>query len=160
MKKLAILGLVLVIGLVAQPAIAGKKKGPKPWKSEQGTIGVAHPVFYTSSQSVNSITAKEFESGCALPASNGLDGYVFEVPAEYQKIQASLAAVGAGAGTPAGYDLDVFMYDANCAVTFVSQATGTDEQSVMPKGTAFVFVNNYLGEPELPVHLELKAYKL
>ena len=156
-KKLTILGLILALGLVAQPALAGKKKGPAPFKSEEFTLAIPHPVFYGNSGSVNTITAKEFENTCSVPASNGLDGYVLEVPKAYQGIQASVAAIGA-AGGAAGYDLDIYMYDANCAVTLASNAAGTDENGVMPKGTAWIFVHNYLGDPATSAHVELKPY--
>jgi hypothetical protein len=157
LKRLLIAIVVAALAMVAQPALAGKKK-PKPWKSEQVTLAVPHPVVYNSTGSVNSITAKEFESKCSLPASNGLDGYVFEVPKDYQKIQAHVAAIGAAAETPAAYDLDLYFYDSKCTVTLVSQAVGTDENSVIPAGTAWIFMHNYLGEPGVSAHLELKPY--
>ena len=158
MRKRLVIALVIAgLAAMTQPALAGKK-GPKPWKSEEVTLAIAHPVVYNSTGSVNSITAKEFENTCAVPSSNGLDGYVFEVPKEYQAIQASVAAIGAGAGTPAAYDLDLYFYDSNCVVTLVSQATGTDENGVIPKGTAWIFMHNYLGEPGLSAHIELKPY--
>jgi hypothetical protein len=153
-KRLVILGLVAAVGLVAQPAVAGKK-GPKPWKSEEVTLGVPHPLFFGQSGSVNAITAKEFENSCAIPSSNGVDGFVFEVPKEYQGIQASVSGIGAGGA----YDIDMFMYDANCTVTIASQATGSDEVGLLPKGTAFVFIHNYEGDPNVSAHLELKPYK-
>ena len=157
LKRFAIVSLVLALGLVAQPALAGKKKGPKPYKSESFTIAVAHPVFYGNSGSVNAITAKEFENTCAVPGSNGVDGFVLEIPKEYQKLQASISAVGA-AGGAAGYDLDIYMYDANCTPTLASNAAGTDENGVIPKGTAWVFVHNYLGDPGTSAHIELEPY--
>lgn len=155
-KRFAIVGLVLAVGLVAHPAVAGKKK-PKPYKSEEVTIAVAHPIFYGQSGSVNSVTAKEFENTCAIPASNGLDGYIFEVPKEYQRIQALTSAIGSSAGA-AGFDLDLYYYDAGCINTLASNTAGTDENGVMPKGTAFIFMHNYLGDPAVTAHLELKPY--
>ena len=155
LKRFASVALILVIGLVAQPALAGKK--PKPYKSESFAIAIAHPIFHSSTGSVNSITAKEFESTCAIPGTNGIDGHVLEVPKEYQGIQASIAALGEVAGA-AGYDLDIYMYDANCAPTLAANAAGTDENGVMPKGTAWVFVHNYLGDPGTHAHIELEPY--
>lgn len=46
-KKLALVALALLLALPSTHAFAGKKK-PKPWKSEEVTIAVAHPVFYTT----------------------------------------------------------------------------------------------------------------
>ena len=157
MKRLIAFAVVASLALSVTPALAGKKK-PKPYKSETVSTGIPHTLGYNSTQSVNSVTAKEFESSCSIPSSNGLDGYVFEIPKEYQGIQASIEAIGSNQGTPASYDLDIYMYDASCKVNFVSQATGTDESAVIPKGTAFVFVHNYQGEPNTNAQITLAPY--
>jgi hypothetical protein len=152
------LALVLLLAAMIQPAVAGKKKPKvKPYKSEEATIAVAHPLFYSNTGSVNSVTAKEFENTCATPASNGLDAYVFEVPTEYQTITATIKAVGS-AKTPAEYDLDAYFYDKDCAVKGASNGEGTDESGVMPAGIAWILVDNYLGEPAVSFHIELTPY--
>ena len=149
------LGLTLALALSPQAARAGKKM-PKPYKSEEVSIAVAHPIFYGSTQSVNTLTAKEFEARCAIPTSNGLDAYVFEVPAAYQKVVANVEAIGTATG-PAGYDLDMFIYDKSCKVTNAFQAEGTDEAGMIPKGSAYVLVHNYLGDPGTKLHITLKV---
>ena len=157
-RRTLALGLVLVLAAMVQPATAGKRKPKvKPYKSEEVTVALAHPLFYDATGSVNSVTAKEFENTCAAPASNGLDAYVFEVPAAYQTITASVKAIGT-AKTPAAYDLDVYMYDKDCAVKSVSNGEGTDETGVMPAGIAWILVDNYLGEPAVSFHIELAPY--
>jgi hypothetical protein len=157
-RRSMVLALVLVLAALVHPAVAGKKKPKvKPYKSEEVTIAVSHPVFYGNTGSNNSVTAQEFESSCALPSSNGVDAYVFEVPAAYRSITATVKAAGT-AQTPAGYDLDVFMYDKDCATTGVSNSEGTDELGVMPAGTAWILVENYLGEPNVSLHIELAPY--
>ena len=156
MKRLIAFAVVASLALSVTPALAGKKK-PKPYKSETVSTGIPHTVAYNSTGSVNAVTAKEFETSCSLPSSNGFDGYVFEIPKDYRAIQASLEAAGSSAGA-ASYDLDVYMYDASCKNTLASQATGTDESAVIPKGTAFVFVHNYLGDPNTQVQITLEPY--
>ena len=141
--------------MTSQAAFAGKKKkAPKPYKSEAVTIAVAHPIFHGQTGEVNGITANEFEQNCAVPTTQGLDAHVFEVPAEYQKLQAGVKAIGAPGGA-AGYDLDLVFYDANCAVTFTSLAEGTDETGFMPAGTAWILMYNYLGDPNTSAHIEI-----
>lgn len=150
---------LLVVGLVASPAMAGKKKKskkPKPYKSEEVTIAVAHPVFYGSSGTILGVTAQEFMNNCGIPASNGLDAYVFEVPEDYRKVTASVRAIGTPGG-PAGYDLDMFTFDEDCQVQFAFQAANTDESGSMAPGTAYILVYNYLGDPNMSVHIELEA---
>jgi hypothetical protein len=157
-RRTLFLALALLLGAMVHPAVAGKRKPKvKPYKSEEVTIAVAHPLFYDATGSINSVTAKEFESSCATPSSNGLDAYVFEVPAAYQNITASVKAIGT-AKTPAAYDLDVYMYDKDCAVKGVSNGEGTDETGVMPAGISWLLVDNYLGEPAVSLHIELAPY--
>ena len=154
-KKTIVLGVVLALALVGPAAHAGKPKA-KPYKSEDVSVAVAHPIFFGNTGSINSITAKEFENTCAVPSSNGLDGYVFEVPKQFSKIDAQIDAKGAGPGT-AGYDLDIYLYDSTCKPTLAFNSEGTDETGFIPKGTPWVFVHNYLGDPNTTFHIEIKA---
>ncbi|MGH2753016.1 MAG: hypothetical protein ACRDLB_01155 [Actinomycetota bacterium] len=153
------LSALLVVGLlasVAAPPTAAKKKkkkGPKPYTSEEGTIAVGHPVFYSASGDVLSLTAQEFQNTCAIPQSNGADAYVYEIPADYQKIEASIQAFGSGSQAP--HDLDIFLYDAECSVNGVFNSTSADETGFVQKGTAFALLYNYAGDP-VTVHIELK----
>ncbi len=156
MKKALIFLLVGVLEfslMLATGAIAAKKKkGPKPYKSDEVTIIVPHGIFYTSTGEAVNLTIQEFKNRCALPTTQGLDAHIFEVPAEYQKIDAATAAIGAG-GT---YDLDLLYFDETCAIVGVSQAEGTDEAGFMPAGTAYIAMYNYLGDPNTSAHIELK----
>ena len=161
-KKAAVTGLMLALALTIQPASAAKKKKPKkpkPYKTEQVTLAVAHPIAYGATYgetgSINLIVAKELEQTCATPHSNGTDAWAFEVPAAFQKYTPSIDAIGASvSGT---YDLDMYFYDKACKHTIPSNSTGTDEFGLAPKGTAWVVVHNYVGEPGTKVHLEIKA---
>lgn len=158
MRRALVLLLIAAL-LLPTGALAGKKKKgnkkPKPWTSEEGTIEVAHPVLYSTSGDILSVTVQEFKNSCAIPSSQGVDAYLFEVPVPYQKLEATASAIGSSVGA-GGYDLDMFFFDANCEITFVSQASGTDEVTVMPKGTAWIAVANYLADPNTSVHVELE----
>jgi hypothetical protein len=154
-KTATILVIALLVG--SQPATAApKKKKPKPYKSEEVTLGIAHPVFYSATQSVNTVTAKEFENRCEVPSSNGFDAYVFKVPKAYRSIQAAITAKGSPSQA-INYDIDMFLYDSNCAVTLAYQAVGNDESGVLAKGTAWILIHAYEGEPNLSAHIELKV---
>lgn len=159
MKRAFTLGLVVLLAAMVHPAFAGKKKPKvKPYKSDEVTVAAAHPVLYGQTGSPKSLTATEFEQTCAIPASNGVDAYVFEVPKQYQGIQALVKAIGSPTATPAGYDLDIYMYDKDCQVKFAANAEGTDESGVMPAGISYLLVHNYLGEPNVSFHIELSPY--
>ena len=166
-KTLAVLLTLILAASLAGTATAGKKKpkGPKPYKSEEVTIQFGHTVQYGNSGTVVGVTPQEFINTCAIPASNGLDAYVWEVPEEYKNVDALITAFGAG-GT-AGYDLDIFLFDEACGITMVSQNTTADETTIMAKGTAFILVHNF-GSPSsqagggdaVTAHFELKPYSL
>lgn len=165
MKRTLAIALALVVAAsLASPATAGKKKkGPKPYKSEEVTIQLGHSILYGNSGEVIGITAQEFINSCAIPTTNGFDAYVWEVPAEYKNVEALISAFGAG-GT-AGYDLDILLFDDACEVSFASQSESPDETTVMAKGTAYILVYNF-GAAGVPVggsdavtaHFELKPY--
>lgn len=161
-KKLLILGLVLALAAaLAGPAAAGKKKkkGPKPFKSETMTIEIGHPVFNGYSGTVVGITPQEFIQTCALPTTNGVDAAVYEVPADYTKVMASIEATGTGvtdAAAPA--DIDIYLFDEACAPVGAFNAAGTSEAGVISPGTAYVLLHNYTGGPT-DVQFTLKPYK-
>ncbi len=160
LKRVLVIVLALALALVAYPAAAQKK--PKPWKSETITLLVPHPVFYGATEgSVNAVTAKEFEARCDIPASNGFDAAVFAVPKAFQKTVATIKAIGEGSG-PLKWDIDIYLYNADCENTLAYQAAGnpgeaSDETGLIPKGTAWVLVHNYLGDPGVDAHIELKV---
>jgi hypothetical protein len=154
-KRIALVGLALVVAAGGTGVAAAAKK-PKPYKSEEVTLAIAHPVVHSSTGSVNAVTAKEFEAQCGTPASNGLDGYVFEVPKAYQNRVASITATAVGSPTGT-YDLDMYVYDKDCVNTLAINTAGTDESGMFGPGTAWIFLHNYLGEPGLKAFIEIKA---
>lgn len=165
-KTLAVLlTLILAASLAGTATAAKKKKGPKPYKSEEVSIQFGHSVQYGNTDTVVGVTPQEFINSCAIPASNGVDAYVWAVPDEYKNVDALITAFGAG-GT-AGYDLDIFLFDEACGITMASQNTTPDETTIMAKGTAYILVHNY-GSPSTPAgggdavtaHFELKPYSL
>lgn len=160
-KKLLILGLVLALAAsFAAPAGAKKKKGPKPYKSEVVSVQLGHPVFHGASETVVGITPQEFIRTCALPSTNGLDAYVFEVPKDYQKITSEIDATGVGATDAAApADVDIYLFDSSCAAHGYFNTAGTSEAGVLAPGAAFILLHNYTGGPT-DLQFTLKPYKL
>lgn len=153
---------VVAAALVAAPAGAGafakgKKKGPKPYVSEEITIQTGHPAAHSQSGTLVTITAQEFIRTCALPSSNGVDAAVYAVPADYRGLTASIKALGSAAG-PAGYDLDLYLFDESCAEVAVYNPTNTDEVGILTPDTAFVLVHQYQPGP-VTAHIELAPSK-
>jgi hypothetical protein len=154
---------LLAACVVAAPAGAGafakakKKKGPKPYVSEQITIQAGHPAFRSQSGTLVTVTAQEFIQTCAIPTSNGVDAAVYEVPADYKGLTASIKAIGAAPG-PGGYDLDLYLFDESCAEVAIYNPTGTDEVGILTADTAFVLVHQYAPGP-VTAHIELTPPK-
>lgn len=162
-RKTLVIGLVLVLAasLLGPAAIAGKKKkkGPKPWKSEEGVIAVPHTMLISSTGERNNVTLREFENRCEIPASQGFDGYVYEVPKEYQTIQANIAARAADGQTRALY---IIMYDKDCQMKLYLTGSDAipsaedDTEGIMPAGIAYLGIANFFGHPAATVWVELK----
>jgi len=150
MRKLIAVAAALAIVIAPSTALAGKKK-PKPYTSEKVSIAVGHPVFNSASGSVVAVTAAEFLTRCAIPATNGFDAYVFEVPKTYQNRVATFEVTGTPS-LPYTYDVDVYTFDSSCGLTTAQNSPGTDQAGYLMKGTAFVLVHNY--EPG-PVEAQL-----
>ncbi|HYP24400.1 MAG TPA: hypothetical protein VEV43_12570 [Actinomycetota bacterium] len=154
---------LVAAALVAAPVGTGafakgkKKKGPKPYVSEEITIQSGHPAAHSQSGTLVTITAQEFIRTCALPSTNGVDAAVYEVPADYKGLTASIKALGTGAG-PAGYDLDLYLYDESCTEVAVYNPSNTDEFGVLTPDTAFILVHNYQPGP-ITQHIELAPSK-
>ena len=167
-KTLALLLTLLVAASLASPASAGKKKakGPKPYKSEEVTIQLGHSSLYATTGEVLGITAQEFINSCAIPNTNGVDAFVWEVPADYKNVDALVTAYGT-AGS-AGYDLDILLFDETCEITQATQSDAADEMSVMAKGaTTYILVYNFGttstpvgGSDPVTVHIEIKPYSV
>lgn len=153
MRKLIAVAAALALVVAPSTALAGKKK-PKPYTSEKVSIAAGHPVFNGASGSVLAVTAAEFIGRCAVPATNGLDAYVFEVPKAYQKLQSSLEVTGAP-GLPYNYDIDVYLFNSSCEITSAQNSPGTDQSGFLLKGTSYVLVHNYEPGP-VEVQLNLK----
>lgn len=151
-RKTLVIGLVmaLAVSLLGPAALAGKKKkGPKPYKSDEGMLLLSHTLLIASTGEANNVTLQEFENRCEIPTTNGLDAYVWEVPKDYQKIQSNVAA--RSTATQA-WDLYFMMYDKNCELKlYLSPTTSVpnteDTEGVMPAGIAYVAIANFLGEP-------------
>lgn len=156
LKKILI--SAVAASLVAAPLGAGalakpKKKGPKPYVSPVVDIRAGHPAFHGTSGTLVTVTAQEFIRRCAVPASNGVDAAVYEVPADYKGLQAPMKAVGTGASVQP-HDLDIYLFDESCTEVAFFNAEGTDEVGILTPDTAFIVLHNYAPGP-VSAHFEL-----
>lgn len=148
MKKSLILTLVaaLALGAIAAPsAVAGKKKKKKSAVTktfeESGTI--AAPAV--TGIAIGGLTTAEFVllNECAsLPASQGFDGHIVEIPADFRLGSAELEILGSAAGT---YDLDAYFYDAGCGLMEPYMRDGADPKGPIPPGAAWIAIELFVG---------------
>jgi hypothetical protein len=154
---------LVAASLVAAPAGAGalakgKKKGPKPYVSPEITIQSGHPAAHSTSGTLVAVTAQEFIRTCSIPTSNGVDAAVYEVPADYRGLLATIKAIGTGANAATGYDLDLYLYDEACNEVVAYNPTNTDEFGILTADTAYVLVHQYQPGP-VTAHIELTPPK-
>jgi extracellular elastinolytic metalloproteinase len=136
----------LVLAVAASPALAGKKKKKKPAPvvvEETGTIQGANPA----GQVLFGVTEGEFTQvhTCAqMPASQGVDGWVIELPEAFWMKGGALELAGS---SPAPYDLNVYYYDVGCTLMADVWLTGggADEAGAVPIGAKWIVVDAIVG---------------
>jgi hypothetical protein len=109
----------------------------------RGTIRGGHP----GNEVGVGVTRTEFESDCEYtPRTNGVDGWVAEIPDHLADGTTALAASAVGSVTGV-YDLDMYFYNESCGLLSAVENIGTDESGMIPAETAYVMVTNWVGEP-------------
>lgn len=150
-----VLALSLLAGASLAPAGAKKKKKKKPAPitfEASGSFMLPNPADYTNEAS---ITRNEFVATCAIPATQGLDGYVVELSDEISKVSAQVGVTGSDAGV--GHDLDMYFFSAECAPTGSASTETQDEIGIFPAGTKYVLVTAFVG---LQIEFDLAATEI
>ena len=153
MKKLfaTLVAMTLVLGVLAGPsALAGKKKKKKKAPvtreitfEESGSMIVPGPT----GAALFGLTEAEFTQvhTCAqMPASQGVDGWVIEVPEEFRLGTATVEVVGADAS--GAHDFDLYFYDAGCSLMAdVWLQDGADPTGAIPGGASWMVIEMIVG---------------
>lgn len=136
------LAVALALGAFSSPAVAAKKPKKKPplTYSESGSIAVGYPGDFTAEANV---TRAAFLQSCAVPPSQGTDGYVIALPEEMGAVTSDVSIRGGDA--TGAYDLDLFFFDDSCSPTGSINTDQVDELGTMPAGTRYVLVTAFLG---------------
>lgn len=149
-----VLALSLLTGAMLAPAAAKKKKKkfvPVTFEAS-GAFALMNPGDYTNG---TSITKNEFLATCAIPATQGVDGYVIELSEEISKVTAQVGVTGSDAGI--GHDLDMYFYNADCAQTGSASTETADEIGIFTAGTKWVVVTAFAG---LQLEFDLAATEI
>ena len=146
MRRSLVIALVLglLVGALAGAADAKKKKKkPKPKPPITYTVDGSFAQTNMADLFGGGVTRNEFLATCAIPKSQGVDGYVIELPAAFAKISADVDLYGSDA--TGGHDLDMYFFDAACDPTGEVSTTASDEVGVMTAGTKYVLVSGFVG---------------
>lgn len=150
MKKLfaILVAGTLVLGVLAGPSALAAKKKKKAPTSRTITLEESGSMAAPAPQSILlfGVTEGEFRlvNECAsLPVSQGIDGWVVEVPPEFQLGTASLEVLGTD--TTGAYDLDVYFLDASCSVMEPYMQEGADPSGTILPGAAWIVIDLFAG---------------
>ena len=144
MNRKLVVGLVAAVAAgslaIAAPSSAGERKKPLTFKAS-GSLLAPSPIDLFG----QGITRTEFTTACAVPATQGLDGYVIELPKKMTLVDSTVYTEATGL---VGLNLlDLFFFSEDC--TEMGDFLGSDEGvPVIPQGTKYVLVTNWFGEPE------------
>jgi extracellular elastinolytic metalloproteinase len=148
----------LQVFATAATTVAPATGEPEQPFTDSGTIATGNPAAGdpTGLQNVFGVTGTELTNTCtAPPASQGADGWVSTLPKGFGDGTHSIAVTG-GDSTPAGYDLDLYFLDSQCALLGSAATAAPDESSTIPGGTAYVLTQLFTGA-NVPFTLTAKA---
>ena len=144
---IAVLTATLLVGAIGLPAEAAKRKKKKPATqtitfTEEGSLRAPAPTSLV----LFGLTDGEFivanECG-AMPTTQGHDAWITEIPGEYSDGNATLEVKGADA--TGAYDLDVYFYDAGCALMEPYLTDGADPAGAINAGAKWSVVTMAAG---------------
>jgi extracellular elastinolytic metalloproteinase len=136
--ELQVFGTAKGVSPVAPPA--------DPPFTDSGTITVGNATAGdpTGLQNVSGVTGTELEQTCtAPPTSQGVDGWVSTLPKGFG--DGTHAVTVTGQETPAGHDIDLYFYAADCTLIGSIATAAPNESGVIPGGTAYVLTHLYTG---------------
>ena len=131
---------VMVVGTFVVPVEAEAKKRTKPqsFKAE-GTLLTANPMTLRRI----GVTRNEFVESCAIPRTQGVDGYVIELPEAFKTITSQAYVTGIDViGQP---DLDMYYFNDACEEIAYTATADFSEYGMVPPGTTYVLVTEFLG---------------
>ncbi|MGH2747192.1 MAG: S8 family serine peptidase [Actinomycetota bacterium] len=134
-------------GLGARPG----EGGPPLWTVVPGSIPDADPFIATGtidgfnpvSGTAGGVTEREFLETCRVNRSQGVDGYMIEIPSPFAAGGATASV--AGSNELGLYDLDLAFYNSGCSFIDQSSSEEPDEVADVPQFTRFILVNAAAG---------------
>ena len=144
MRRALVIALVLSLlggAMVGAADAKKKKKKAAPITFEaSGSFHIGNPTDF---QAGAGITRNEFLNTCAIPASQGVDGYVIELSEEISKVAALVTISGSDA--TGMHDLDGYFFSEDCSPLGEASTAAADEVGAFPPGTKYVLVSAFFG---------------
>ncbi|GAA1822845.1 coagulation factor 5/8 type-like protein [Planosporangium flavigriseum] len=111
--------------------------------TDAGTILAANPSTGATDDATG-VTANAFKAACGVPPApvQGADAWVTKLPDSFGD---GLHKVEVRGGGTAPYDIDVYFYDASCALIGKAASSAADESGNLPSGTRYVLSQLWLG---------------
>jgi len=108
--------------------------------TDEGMIVAGNPTGDVA----QGVTGVDFSTSCLMPpATQGADGWVTEVPDSFGDGKHAVEVTGTSlAGT---HDLDLYFYDASCALIGSAASASADEAGALPSGTKYVLSQLWVG---------------
>lgn len=121
---------------------AGAKKKPRPPVkfTESGSVAVGHTGDVVRGTNV---TRQAFLRDCAVPVTQGTDGYVITLPEKITVVRSWMAIEGAD--LVGVHDLDLSFFDEDCAPTGSLATDAGDEIGLVEPGSKYVLVTAFFG---------------
>jgi putative nucleotidyltransferase with HDIG domain len=142
-----------------EPTAAGQGRKDKEGDPPKGEDPEPPPSTYSATGHIKAgnplsphrggVTLHEFLLSCDPPASQGLDGWIFELPSPFP---GGSAAAVRGGGSIGAYDLEMRFFSASCDFLGSVSTGSADERGVLPAGTHFVAIQEVRGV-DTRVHL-------
>lgn len=136
---IAALTVALLVGAIALPADAAKKKKKKAAPqtitfTEKGSLRAPAPTSLV----LFGLSDGEFivANGCgSMPVTQGHDAWIVEIPAEFADGSGTVEVKGADA--TGAYDMDLYFYDAGCGLMEPYLTDGVDPSGSINAGAAW-----------------------
>ncbi|MBK5217721.1 MAG: discoidin domain-containing protein, partial [Propionibacteriales bacterium] len=138
---------------VFSDAVSGINPTPPPPPDEPVTETFTIDAGNPTGDVTQGVTGTELTASCVSPpASQGVDGWVSDVPEGFDDGVHTVTAAG---DSVAPYDLDIYFYNSRCELIGDAASASADESGVIPSGAKYVLTQLWLGV-SVPVTLTMK----
>jgi hypothetical protein len=130
-------------GEPVRPGVVPAPISPAPSPGDDWAFWAKGRILAPGMFGRNGFTESEFRSGCAVPGSQGFDGWVFELPPSVALAETRFRVTGRDAFD--AHRLEAAFFSADCRELRRRVEPVDGERGVLPAGTHFLVVNERTG---------------